>query len=121
MPEMDRPVSVASWMVVVAARPEKPWSWTVRRGSKSWSDSCDIRYALETSATRPVYVAAGCWNVVLRGRLASIEIGRSVMSLLGTLAVILATLCGPVFAVQVQKYLERRRPPTNVVWRYFEP
>jgi hypothetical protein len=31
------------------------------------------------------------------------------MSLLGTLAIILATLCGPVFAVQVQKYLERRR------------
>jgi len=31
------------------------------------------------------------------------------MSLLGTLAIILATLCGPVFAVQIQKYLERRR------------
>jgi hypothetical protein len=31
------------------------------------------------------------------------------MSLFGTVAIILATLGGPVFAVQVQKYLERRR------------
>jgi hypothetical protein len=32
MPEIWNPVSVASWSVVVAARPEKPWSWTVRPG-----------------------------------------------------------------------------------------
>jgi hypothetical protein len=36
MPEMERPVSVASWMVVVAARPEKPCTCIVRRGSKMW-------------------------------------------------------------------------------------
>jgi len=42
MPEIDRPVSVASWRVVVAARPEKPCTCMFRRGSKMWSDSEDI-------------------------------------------------------------------------------
>jgi hypothetical protein len=37
MPEIWKLVSVASWSVVVAARPEKPWSWIVRRGSKKRS------------------------------------------------------------------------------------
>jgi hypothetical protein len=36
---MDTPVSVASWIVVVAARPAKPCNWRLRRGSKMWSGS----------------------------------------------------------------------------------
>jgi hypothetical protein len=39
MPEMETPVSVASWMAVVAARLAKPCNWKFRRGSKMWSDS----------------------------------------------------------------------------------
>jgi hypothetical protein len=34
IPEMETPVAVASWSVVVAARPEKPWTCMFRRGSK---------------------------------------------------------------------------------------
>src|ERR1022692_3116640 len=39
MPEMDTPVAVASWSVVVAARPAKPCVCTLRRGSKMRRDS----------------------------------------------------------------------------------
>src|ERR1035437_1095961 len=34
---METPVCVASWIVVVAARPAKPCNWRLRRGSKMWS------------------------------------------------------------------------------------
>src|SRR5438128_748672 len=36
---METPVSVASWSVVVAARPAKPCNWKFRRGSKMWRGS----------------------------------------------------------------------------------
>jgi len=41
IPEMETPVSVASWSVVVAARPAKPCNWRLRRGSNMWSGSTD--------------------------------------------------------------------------------
>src|SRR5690242_18368620 len=48
MPEMDTPVAEASWIVVVAARPEKPCNWKLRDGSKMRGDSA----AMEWSALR---------------------------------------------------------------------
>jgi hypothetical protein len=36
---MDTPVSVESWIVVVAARPAKPGNWRFRRGSKMWNQA----------------------------------------------------------------------------------
>jgi hypothetical protein len=43
LPEMDTPVSVALYIVVVAALPVKPCVWKFRRGSKMWRGSDDTR------------------------------------------------------------------------------